>query len=132
MKSNQRFSGRSKSQVSCRLGPAMQKRSSRHASLLRGTSSGRHQVGTLHQVDPAVVFQDLLPDIKEANNGFAWACCPFHSDRNPSLCVNLVSGWYRCASSSCGATGPNIVGFVGRLLELEYHEARRHLESNYG
>ena len=83
-------------------------------------------------IDPAVVFADLLPGLVEGKSGFAWACCPFHDDHNPSLCVNVVSGWYRCHSTSCAATGTNIVGFVGRLLAIEPAAARRHLESHYG
>src|SRR5665647_3281024 len=83
-------------------------------------------------IDPGVVFEDLLPDLKHGNDGFAWACCPFHDDNNPSLCVNVESGWYKCMSSNCGETGSNIVGFVGALLGYEYAEARRHLEEHYG
>lgn len=83
-------------------------------------------------IDPAVAYADLLPSMAGSKSNFAWACCPFHDDRNPSLCVNLVSGWYRCHSSSCNATGANIVGFVGRLLAIESQEARRYLEDHYG
>ena len=82
--------------------------------------------------EPAVVFDDLLPDLREYSTGFAWACCPFHDDHNPSLCVNLETGWYKCQSSSCGASGSNIVGFVGALLGYEYGEARNYLEQHYG
>jgi len=84
------------------------------------------------EIDPSVVFEDLLPDLAHCNNGFAWACCVFHNDNNPSLCVNVESGWYKCMSSNCGATGSNIVGFVSRLLGYEYAEARAYLEQHYG
>ena len=83
-------------------------------------------------IDPAVVFNDLLPDLAEASNGFAWACCPFHDDSNPSFSVNLRTGWYRCFSTSCGQAGPNIVSFVCELLAIETAEARRYLEAHYG
>jgi hypothetical protein len=83
-------------------------------------------------IDPAVVFEDLLPDLRQGSNGFAWACCPFHDDSNPSFCVNLRTGWYRCFSTSCGSAGVNIVGFVGSLLALSTVDARRHLEAHYG
>jgi CHC2 zinc finger len=98
-----------------------------------GHSGARSHAPRRHvPIDPRVVYADLLEDLEERNQGFAWACCPFHDDRRPSLCVNLESGWYKCHSSSCGETGSNIVGFVGRLLGLEYAEARRHLETHYG
>jgi DNA primase len=83
-------------------------------------------------IDPAVVFNDLLPDLAEASNGFAWACCPFHDDSNPSFSVNLRTGWYRCFSTSCGQAGPNIVSFVSALLGLSHAAARRHTEARYG
>jgi DNA primase len=83
-------------------------------------------------LDAAAIYEDLLPDLKHGSNGFAWACCPFHDDNNPSLCVNVESGWYKCHSSNCGATGSNIVGFVGELLGYEYREAREYLEQHYG
>lgn len=83
-------------------------------------------------IDTEVVYEDLLPDLAHGSNGFAWACCPFHDDHNPSLCVNVESGWYKCMSSNCGETGSNIVGFVSHLLGLEYAEARRYLEQHYG
>ena len=83
-------------------------------------------------IDPEVVYEDMLPDLAGGSNGFAWACCPFHDDHNPSFCVNVESGWYRCFSSNCGATGSSIVGFVGALLGYEYAEARTYLEEHYG
>ena len=83
-------------------------------------------------VDPGVVFKDLLPDLAESSNDFAWACCPFHNDRRPSFSVNLCTGWYRCYSTSCGVTGSNIVGFVSALLGFSTAEARKHLEATYG
>ena len=103
----------------------------RFAAPRRG-AGGAAQHHAFRHIDPAVVYAALLPDLAEGKSGFAWACCPFHDDHNPSLCVNVVSGWYRCHSTSCAATGANIVGFVSRLLAIEPHEALRHLESHYG
>jgi hypothetical protein len=97
----------------------------------RGLPTARRYAAPV-PIDPEVVYEDLLPDLSHGNEGFAWACCPFHDDNHPSLCVNVESGWYKCHSSSCGATGSNIVGFVGRLLGYEYHEARQYLEQHYG
>ncbi len=83
-------------------------------------------------IAPAEVYADLLPGLADGKNGFAWCCCPFHDDHSPSFCVNVVSGWYRCYSTSCGVTGSNIVSFVGHLLGLEPADARRELEARYG
>lgn len=83
-------------------------------------------------IDPARVYRDFLPDLVERNKGFAWARCPFHDDHNPSFCINLNTGWYRCFSSCCGATGSNIAGFAGALLGLSYKDARSYLERHYG
>lgn len=83
-------------------------------------------------IDPTVVFNDLLPDLAESSNGFAWACCPFHNDSKPSFSVNLRTGWHRCFSTSCGQAGPNIISFVSALLALEPADARRYLAAQYG
>lgn len=84
------------------------------------------------EIDVATVYQEELPDLIEGSNHFAWACCPFHDDHNPSFCVNLDTGWFRCFSSSCGETGTNILSFVSVLHDLDYSEARRYMEAHYG
>ena len=96
------------------------------------SSTPSRDIGSPYKfVDPEVVFNDLLPDLIESSDGFAWACCPFHDDRNPSFSVNVRTGWYRCFSSACGEAGVNIVSFVGALLGLSPADARQHLERNY-
>jgi len=37
------------------------------------------------------------------------ALCPFHDDHNPSLCVRLDTGGFRCWA--CGARGGDILAF---------------------
>lgn len=91
-----------------------------------------HRHSVLRQVDPAVAFNDLLPDLCESGIDFAWAHCPFHDDNNPSFCVNLRTGWYRCFSTSCGHAGTNIVSFVSAMLGLSHADARRYTEARYG
>ena len=112
--------------------PRKQAASNRTPSRYLGISKRRSANSSRAEIDPCVVFEDLLLDLAHGNNGFAWACCVFHDDNNPSLCVNVESGWYKCMSSNCGATGSNIVGFVSRLLGYEYAEARDYLEQHYG
>ena len=101
--------------------------SPRSQAMRKGMRSSPHS-----RIDPEAVFNDLLPDLAESSNGFAWACCPFHDDRHPSFSVNLRTGGYRCYSTSCGITGSNIVGFVSALLGFSTAEARKHLEATYG
>ena len=110
------------------------KKAARSRAPFSSASAGTHRrsYSSLVDIEPSVVFDDLLPDLAHGKNGFAWACCPFHDDNNPSLCVNVDSGWYKCMSSNCGATGSNIVGFVGHLLGYEYAESRDYLEQHYG
>jgi len=117
-----------------RLKPAVRHgaQAPRHAPPRRSTPPSRTGSSPYRYIDPSNVFTDLLPDLAESSNDFAWACCPFHDDHNPSFSVNLRTGWYRCFSSSCGVTGSNIGSFVGALLGLSPAEARRHLESTYG
>ena len=82
-------------------------------------------------IEPATVFYDCLPGLKEYKDGWAWACCPFHEDRSPSFCVNLETGSYRCHSSSCGESGSNLISFFMALHQINYREARQFLEERY-
>lgn len=91
----------------------------------------RRLVPAMH-IDPAYFYNGELPDLKEYENGSAWACCPFHDDHNPSFSVNLETGSYKCHSSSCGITGPSIVSFVSDLYERNFSEAIEYLEAHYG
>lgn len=84
------------------------------------------------QIDPADIYFEELPELKEYENGSAWACCPFHDDHNPSFSVNLETGSYMCHSSSCGARGSSIVSFVSTLYDLNFSDAMTYLEDHYG
>lgn len=54
-------------------------------------------------------------------NKQATALCPFHSDKIPSLSVNLVHGMFFCFS--CGARGGNVLDFHMRLHGIEFKKA---------
>ena len=58
--------------------------------------------------------------------GWAQAVCPFHSDSNNSLSVNLAGsrGHWRC-SGPCG--GGDLLGFHMRLRGLDFKAAVRDL-----
>lgn len=77
---------------------------------------------------PAEFYASQISEFVERDNDWAWGCCPFHGDRNPSFCMNLRTGWYECKSSNCGITGKSIVGFVRARDGLSVPEAIRFLE----
>ena len=56
---------------------------------------------------------------RETGNGWATGLCPFHNDNLPSFAMNLTTGSYFCRSSSCDASGKDIVSFVSRLDAFE-------------
>lgn len=102
----------------------------------RPTPATRHKPtsrpsASAYEIDPETVFEDLVKGLRTGTDDFAWGCCPFHDDQNPSFCVNLITGWYRCVSTSCGASGTSIVGFVGHLFGLDRREAIEYLEDHY-
>ena len=73
-------------------------------------------------------YASEVADFSERDNDWAWGCCPFHDDHNPSFCMNLRTGWYQCKASHCGETGRNIVSFVGARDGLSAADAVRFLE----
>lgn len=78
---------------------------------------------------PADFYASEIQGFSESDNDWAWGCCPFHDDHNPSFCMNLRTGWYECKSSNCGASGKSIVSFVGARDGLSVADALRFLES---
>jgi hypothetical protein len=78
---------------------------------------------------PADFYASEISGYVERDNDWAWGCCPFHDDHNPSFCMNLRTGWYECKSSNCGKTGNSIVGFVSALHGLSRAEAIHFLGS---
>jgi len=82
-----------------------------------------------HLPSPEEFYEAEIDKFSVTSGSFAWGCCPFHADRNPSLCMHLESGWYQCKSSSCGATGKSIVRFVCERDGLSVADAIRYLEN---
>ena len=52
----------------------------------------------------------------------AWALCPFHSEKTPSLKLDSATGLYYCFG--CGQAG-NIFQFVMALKDLSFDDAVR-------
>lgn len=85
----------------------------------------------ISSLDPLPVYEQFVEDLRQSHDEWAWGCCPFHDDNNPSFSVNLSSGYFRCMSSSCGMKG-SLVGFVRAILNLDTRDAIRYLEENHG
>lgn len=77
---------------------------------------------------PADFYHAEIDGLREYKDGWAWGCCPFHPDGNPSFTINLESGAFRCMSSSCGVKGGGIVSFVSQLHGLDIRESIHYLE----
>ena len=60
-------------------------------------------------------------------NRNSMACCPFHSDRHPSLKLN--EDYFFCFG--CGAKG-DVIDFVARLFNLSSYEAAQKLAADFG
>lgn len=57
----------------------------------------------LSRLDFAALYREAIQKFKDTKPGQATGLCPFHSDSNPSLSLNLSSGAFNCFS--CGAKG---------------------------
>ena len=62
--------------------------------------------------------------IKVKNNGMA--CCPFHSDRHPSMKIDKN---YHCFA--CGVGG-DAIDFIARLFGISQYEAAKKLIEDFG
>ena len=90
------------------------------------------RLSSYKRYDPGPVFANTVENFHERNDTWAIGCCPFHDDRHPSFTMNVETGWYRCNSTHCGATGSSIVSFVSRLYGLDTRAALEFLEAYYG
>ena len=63
--------------------------------------------------------------LKVSRNGMA--CCPFHTDRHPSLKLN--EEYFFCFG--CGAKG-DVIDLVARMFELSGYEAAQRLAADFG
>jgi hypothetical protein len=76
---------------------------------------------------PREFFSSEIDGLKEYSDGWAWGCCPFHSDSKPSFTVNLETGVFRCMSSACGVHGGSVISYVEQLHDLETPDAITYL-----
>ena len=62
--------------------------------------------------------------IKVKNNGMA--CCPFHSDRHPSMKIDKN---YHCFA---GGVGGDAIDFTARLFGISQYEAAKKMIEDFG
>lgn len=58
-----------------------------------------------------------------------WCCCPFHSEKTPSMCVNEKRGQFHCFG--CGEHG-DIFSFVMKFLHCDFITATKELANLAG
>lgn len=61
--------------------------------------------------------------------GAYWCCCPFHSEKTPSMCVNETRGQFHCFG--CGEHG-DIFSFVMKYLHCDFMVAAKELANLAG
>ena len=87
-----------------------------------------------HFIDDLIARADIVDvlskriDLKKAGKEFK-AVCPFHNDKNPSLTISPLKGFYHCFS--CGAHG-TALGFLMEYENLNFVEAVESLASELG
>jgi hypothetical protein len=60
-------------------------------------------------------FMEHIKNLRPIGKKFeALGLCPFHDDEQPSFCVNLETGMWKCQSSACDAKG-NVRQFCERM-----------------
>jgi len=79
---------------------------------------------------PLEYYPRVLREFRQRNNNQAIALCPFHSDKKPSLSVDLIRGAFFCFS--CRKGGGGLIDFyiltTGRdfVKAVDYFEAWDH------
>lgn len=80
--------------------------------------------------NPADFYRAALPDMRGKPNAEGWilVTCPFHSDKEPSLSVNLKYGGFHCFG--CGEKG-DLISFHAKLNRLSFRDAVADLARRY-
>ena len=74
----------------------------------------------LNRLDKSKFYQDFIPSLKINGKPEVVGLCPFHDDHNPSLSVNLESGFYICRS--CGEKG-DVFTFYQKIMGVNFSMA---------
>lgn len=82
------------------------------------------------RIDLCNLINDLFPSTSIINGGKnrKKCCCVFHSEKTPSMFINVSTDTYKCFG--CGKSG-DIFNLVEEHLGLSFHEAAKYLLENY-
>lgn len=75
---------------------------------------------------PSTYYSEQFKKLKmKSKSKWVSVKCCFHDDNNPSLSINLVSGYFRCFG--CGATGRDVLAFHILRYGLGFFDAMTQL-----
>jgi len=80
------------------------------------------------EVKARVSCADAAPAYGYMPNRAGYICCPFHSDKTPSMKLYPGAGGFYCFG--CGAHG-SVIDFVARLFDIEPIAALRRLNEDF-
>ena len=75
----------------------------------------------INTVKNAIDIVDVISEKVKLNDS-NMGCCPFHSDKKPSMCVYPDTQRYYCFG--CDATG-DVIDFVQQTMDCSFPEALR-------
>lgn len=88
----------------------------------------REQIDELKsKIDYFEFYSKYLPDLTQKGK-LAWACCPFHGDKHPSLSVDVSTGLFRCWSCS---TYGDCFTFYQKNFNISFQEAVEEIAEIY-
>lgn len=81
------------------------------------------------KIDYFEFYQKFLPDLTQRGSNRAFACCCFHSETRPSLCVDLECGIWRCFGA-CNMGG-DCFKFYQKYYNVDFKEAVQKIAEMY-
>ena len=88
----------------------------------------REQIDELKsKIDYFEFYSKYLSDLT-LKGKLAWACCPFHGDKHPSLSVDINTGLFRCWSCS---TYGDVFTFYQKNFNITFQEAVEEIAELY-
>ncbi len=94
--------------------------------ILKDKKGGNFQMNIYKTVKEAVSTSDAASFYGIQVNRNGMCCCPFHSDRNPSMKVDIN---YYCFG--CGEKG-DVISFVSKLFNISPYESTIKLSKDFG